>query len=101
MFDVRTFDSFCTYMLAWVQDNHKELLPRHFLLEEYDYDQRIKKATNIFKQKKDMLADYEHIIVDEVQDLVGSRAELVLAMLKGLPETCGFTIFGRFLPGIV
>jgi hypothetical protein len=92
--DVRTFDSFCTYMLAWVQDNHKELLPRHFLLEEYDYDQRIKKATNIFKQKKDMLADYEHIIVDEVQDLVGSRAELVLAMLKGLPETCGFTILG-------
>lgn len=41
-----------------------------------------------------MLADYEHIIVDEVQDLVGSRAELVLAMLKGLPETCGFTILG-------
>ena len=41
-----------------------------------------------------MLADYEHIIVDEVQDLVGSRAELVLAMLKGLPDTCGFTILG-------
>ena len=92
--DVRTFDSFCTYMLAWVQDNHKELLPRHFLLEAYDYDQRIKTATSIFKQKKDMLADYEHIIVDEVQDLVGSRAELVLAMMKGLPETCGFTILG-------
>lgn len=92
--DVRTFDSFCTYMLAWVEDNHKELLPRHFLLEAYDYDQRIKTATSIFKQKKDMLADYEHIIVDEVQDLVGSRAELVLAMLKGLPETCGFTILG-------
>ena len=92
--DVRTFDSFCTYMLAWVQDNHKELLPRHFLLEAYDYDQRIKVATSIFKKKKDMLADYEHIIVDEVQDLVGSRAELVLAMLKGLPDTCGFTILG-------
>lgn len=92
--DVRTFDSFCTYMLAWVQDNHKELLPKYFLLEAYDYDQRIKTATSIFKQKKDMLADYEHIIVDEVQDLVGSRAELVLAMLKGLPETCGFTILG-------
>lgn len=92
--DIRTFDSFCTYMLAWVQDNHKELLPRHFLLEAYDYDQRIKTATSIFKQKKDMLADYEHIIVDEVQDLVGSRAELVLAMLKGLPATCGFTILG-------
>jgi len=92
--EVRTFDSFCTYMLAWVQDNHTDLLPKHFLLEAYDYDQRIKVATSIFKKKKDMLADYEHIIVDEVQDLVGSRAELVLAMLKGLPDTCGFTILG-------
>lgn len=92
--DIRTFDSFSTYMLAWVQDNHKELLPKHFLLETYDYDQRIKTATSIFKKKNDMLADYEHIIVDEVQDLVGSRAELVLAMLKGLPDTCGFTILG-------
>lgn len=92
--DVRTFDSFSTYMLAWVQDNYGELLPKHFLLEAYDYDQRIKSATSIFKKKKDMLADYEHIVVDEVQDLVGSRAELVLAMLKGLPETCGFTILG-------
>jgi len=92
--DVRTFDSFSTYMLAWVQDHHRELLPRHFLLEACDYEQRIKTATSVFKQKKDMLADYEHIIVDEVQDLVGSRAELVLAMLKGLPDTCGFTILG-------
>ena len=92
--DVRTFDSFCTYMLAWVQDNQKELLPRQFLLEACDYDQRIKAATSVFKKEKNMLADYEHIIVDEVQDLVGSRAELVLAMLKGLPETCGFTILG-------
>ena len=92
--DVRTFDSFATYMLAWVQDNHKELLPGHFQLEALDYDQRIKTAISIFKSKKDMLADYEHIIVDEVQDLVGSRAELVLEMLKGLPETCGFTILG-------
>ena len=92
--DVRTFDSFSTYMLAWVQENHQDLLPKHFLLEAYDYDQRIKVATSIFKKKKDMLADYEHIIVDEVQDLVGSRAELVLAMLKGLPDDCGFTILG-------
>lgn len=92
--DVRTFDSFSTYMLVWVQENQKDLLPKHFLLEAYDYDQRIKVATSIFKKKKDMLADYEHIIIDEVQDLVGSRAELVLAMLKGLPDTCGFTILG-------
>ena len=92
--DIRTFDSFCTYMLAWVQDNCPELLPRGYILEANNYDQRINMATSIFKNKKDMLADYEHIIVDEVQDLVGSRAELVIAMLNNLPDTCGFTLLG-------
>lgn len=92
--DVRTFDSFSTYLLAWALDNHKELLPGFFSLETSSYDQRIKTATSIFKKKKDVLSDYEHIIVDEVQDLVGCRAELILAMLKGLPDTCGFTILG-------
>ena len=92
--DVRTFDSFSTYMLAWVLENHPELLHRGFLLETHSYDERIRAATSVFKKKKDMLADYEHIVVDEVQDLVGSRAELVLAMLTGLPETCGFTVLG-------
>lgn len=92
--DIRTFDSFSTYMLAWVQDNLPELLPQHFLLEANDYESRIRQATSIFKKKKDMLADYEHIIVDEVQDLVGKRAELVIEMLRSLPETCGFTVLG-------
>ena len=92
--EVRTFDSFSTSMLAWVQDHHPELLPRQFLLENYDYDSRIRMAASVLKKKHDMLADYEHIIVDEVQDLVGIRAELVLDMLKGLPETCGFTVSG-------
>lgn len=94
--EVRTFDSFSTYMLAWVQENHKKLLTKDFRLETCNYDQRIKAATSIFKEKRDILADYEHIMVDEVQDLVGSRAELVLAMLRGLPETCGFTLLGDF-----
>ena len=92
--DVRTFDSFSTYMLAWVLENHPELLHKGFLLEAHNYDDRIKVAKSVFEKKKDILADYEHIIVDEVQDLVGPRAELVLAMLRGLPESCGFTILG-------
>jgi len=92
--DIRTFDSFSTRMLRWVHENSEELLPQGFRLEALDYDQRIKIATSVFIQKKDILESYNHIIVDEVQDLVGVRAELVLAMLKGLPETCGFTLLG-------
>lgn len=92
--DVRTFDSFSTYMLAWLQDNKSELLPQPFSLLQNDYEQRIRIAASVFEKTKDMLGSYRHIIVDEVQDLVGNRAELVLAMLKSLPVTCGFTILG-------
>lgn len=92
--DIRTFDSFATYLLAWVQDNIGGLLPQGFVLEANDYDQRIVQAVNVFKKQENLLESYEHIIIDEVQDLVGNRAELVLEILKSLPKTCGFTILG-------
>ena len=94
MLDVRTFDSFSTYMIVWAQEYVPELLPVHYMLEKEDYEMRIKTAKTILEEYPDMLAEYEHIFVDEVQDLVGSRAELVLALLCSLPETCGFTLFG-------
>lgn len=94
LIDVRTFDSFATYMLAWLQENIPELLPSGYSLEGQNYEQRIRTATKILQTEKDMLEEYEHIIVDEVQDLVGSRAEMVLALLSGLPDTCGFTLLG-------
>ena len=92
--DVRTFDSFATYMLAWLQENVPECLPVGYTLENQNYEQRIKTATNILKKEKDMLIEYQHVIIDEVQDLVGARAEMVLALLEGLPITCGFTLLG-------
>lgn len=92
--DIRTFDSFATYMLAWIQKEMPNLLPSWFILDGCDYNQRIMHATSVLEKEKDMLADYKQIIVDEVQDLVGSRAKLVLSLLSGLPKTCGFTLLG-------
>lgn len=92
--DVRTFDSFATYLLAWVQENNPDILPLGFALEFANYDKRIQAAVAAIRKFTDVLADYEHVIVDEVQDLVGIRAELVLTLLKTLPASCGFTILG-------
>ena len=92
--DVRTFDSFATYLLAWLQENIPGILPAGYSLEGQSYDARIHMAANILSTQKDLLAEYQHIIVDEVQDLVGVRAELVLALLRGLPDSCGFTLLG-------
>lgn len=92
--EVRSFDSFATYLLAWLKENKPDILPQNYSLEPENYDQRIETATAAIKKFEDILAGYEHVIIDEVQDLVGVRAELVLALLHTLPETCGFTILG-------
>lgn len=92
--EVRTFDSFSTQLIYAVMENWPNLLPPYFNIETAGYDQRIEVATSVMKKKQDLLINYTHIFVDEVQDLVGCRAELVLAMLKGLPDTCGFTVLG-------
>lgn len=92
--DVRTFDSFCTYVISWAMEVCPEMLPKGYSLEGQDYDARIITATDLLRKKKDILALYNHLIVDEVQDLVGCRAELVLQMLRVLPEECGFTLLG-------
>src|SRR5205085_5017127 len=34
----------------------------------------------------------EHLIIDEAQDVMGARADLVVEMLKSLAPTCGVTI---------
>lgn len=94
MVDVRTFDSFCTYIIFWIKENHPELLPENYSIENEDYDARIKTASKILEQYPDTMALFEHVIIDEVQDLVGSRAEFVLTLLKILPNACGFTLLG-------
>lgn len=42
----------------------------------------------------DDLRSLRHVVVDEVQDLVGVRAELVLALLTAAGEDVGFTLLG-------
>ncbi len=84
--DIRTFDSFATYMLA----------SQNFSLDGKSYDARISEAVSVLNSTPDIFEEYAdgHLIVDEVQDLVGVRAELLLALLKVLPEGCGFTLLG-------
>lgn len=92
--EIRTFDSFSTYVLAYLVNNMREILPANYSLEAENYDERIKSATEVFLHHHDILQSYKHMIVDEVQDLVGVRAELVLAILDSLPGSCGFTLLG-------
>lgn len=90
--NVRTFDSFASVLLlgACIQP-------------EGGFDARIRRATQLLREAKrppDEVELLRHVILDEVQDLVGDRADFVLSLLKWLDEDAGITALGDPLQGV-
>lgn len=60
------------------------------------YDLNIERVVELFRSKQPDLIDFmqglEHLIIDEAQDVVGLRADLVIEMLQSLAKGCGVTI---------
>lgn len=91
--EVRTFDSFATQLLS-------EVAPED-AWQRLSYDQRISEATRLLRENDyaaDLAAGIRHLVVDEIQDLVGVRADLVKALLEKIPD--GFTLLGDPAQGI-
>ncbi len=60
------------------------------------YEENIEKTLALVRfdrQLHDELRSVEHLVVDEAQDIVGVRADLVTAIIEKLPPTCGVTVF--------
>lgn len=60
------------------------------------YDENIERVLDLVSTDADV-ADYlegvEHLVVDEAQDLVGTRADLVVELVRNLSPECGVTVF--------
>ncbi len=82
--NIRTFDSFATYMMA--EDLEEGIL------NSLDYDGRIERFVEELKKDRSSLEDLEYLIVDELQDIVGTRANMVKEILKSI--NCGFMLLG-------
>ncbi|BBZ03826.1 hypothetical protein MCHIJ_32630 [Mycolicibacterium chitae] len=90
--NVRTFDSFASVLLLGAG-----------LQPEGSFDARIRRATQLLEEAEQPLDEIEpirHVILDEVQDLVGDRADFVLALLKWLDHGAGITALGDPLQGV-
>ncbi|MGA2721585.1 MAG: UvrD-helicase domain-containing protein [Bryobacteraceae bacterium] len=88
-----TFDSFATRLLV--------LAERSDTWQTENYDERIRHATQLIRtnqEAKEEIRSYRHVIVDEIQDLVGDRADLVKAIVE--LGSGGFTLFGDPAQGI-
>ncbi|MFD8982166.1 UvrD-helicase domain-containing protein [Streptomyces sp. NPDC059564] len=86
---VQTFDSWAYSLLvqAYPEGGWSDL----------SFDERIRAATDAIE--KGTLESLEsgspaHVIIDEVQDLVGVRREMVESLLDRLQDSCGFTLVG-------
>ncbi|WP_197373249.1 UvrD-helicase domain-containing protein [Mycolicibacterium baixiangningiae] len=90
--NVRTFDSFASVLLLGAG-----------IEPEGSFDARIRRATQLLKeaeQSPDEIESLRHVILDEVQDLVGDRADFVLTLLKWLADDAGITALGDPLQGV-
>lgn len=86
---VRTFDSFATRLL--LSDDELETD-----LSKESYEGRIRKATDALQDHESaasyIVGECRHFIVDEIQDVVGYRADLVKAIIR--MAYGGFTFLG-------
>lgn len=92
--DFSTLDSFASRMILYAMINKPELLPKDYSLSGQGYDDRIETAREIIRKQQDILNSNVHVLIDEIQDLVGCRAKLVLDILHILDPECGFTLLG-------
>lgn len=60
------------------------------------YEENIARVIDLLKTDEDVadeLSQIEHVVIDEAQDLVGQRADLIEALVERLPSDCGITVF--------
>lgn len=88
---ISTIDSHAWSLRTGFDD---EPLPRS--LGEGSYELSIERTVGLFSNQNRDLIDFmsrlEHLIIDEAQDVMGLRADLVLQMLRSISPNCGATV---------
>ena len=60
------------------------------------YEENIERVLDLVRQDENVaqyLENIEHLVVDEAQDIVGIRSDLVIEIVRKLPASCGVTVF--------
>ncbi|WP_406081236.1 UvrD-helicase domain-containing protein [Streptomyces zaomyceticus] len=92
---VQTFDSWAYQLLAGAYPDED--------WKTHSFNQRIRAATAAIEKgavEAGQLGAPSHVVIDEAQDLVGDRRELVEALLDRFQRSCGFTVVGDSAQGI-
>ena len=86
--DIRTLDSF-----AWRVRTGLSEAPREVKGFGASIDDTVKMLAQPDDDLREYLHHFDHVIVDEAQDLVGARAELITKLLASVRPDAGYTVF--------
>ena len=91
--EVRTIDSLAHEVIVELSDDEPAFR---------GYDKAIQQATELLRGADEPVFEtLRHIVIDEVQDVVGVRADFVLALLRrGVATDTGFTLLGDTLQAL-
>lgn len=85
----QTFDSWAYGVLAGAYPDEE--------WGQYTFDERIRKAADAIVKgavESGESGAPAHVVIDEVQDLVGDRRDMVETLLDHFQDSCGFTLVG-------
>jgi hypothetical protein len=85
-----TLDSFTWQVLRGLGDDESADLMRSY---ETNINRLVQQLKDGDEQLQDYLEEFEHVVLDEGQDLVGDRAELAIQIIRNIEENCGVTVF--------
>lgn len=92
---VQTFDSWAYQLLVQAYPDEE--------WSAHSFDERIRAATDAIEKGAVEAGEPgapSHVVIDEAQDLVGDRRDLVETMLDRFQRSCGFTVVGDSAQGI-
>jgi superfamily I DNA/RNA helicase len=94
--DVRTFHSFSWWLISQANEIFLEQGWGKTALQNLNYETSLSCASEIIRRfSDDIVENWGHFIVDEVQDLTNSLARFVLYIINAcLEKNCGITVLG-------
>lgn len=100
--DVRTFHSFAWWYLNQINETMISDKSAKIDLTNINYDQTIVKA-HIYMEKyaENIFGNWEHLIVDEIQDLTNDLARFTIFIVENcMINNCGITVLGDYCQSI-
>jgi superfamily I DNA/RNA helicase len=86
--EIRTIDSWCTYLLNELRCPTSED-------DSFSYEGNIIRLTELLQNDAEKIPNYSHVVVDEAQDIYGSRRDLIEVLLKSVAKLGGgWTVLG-------